>query len=287
MGAGLGTGIESGEHSMEPFINIAIQAARKAGEVILRASRHLPTVQVESKGRHDFVTDVDRRAEALIVEIIGKAYPDHAILAEEGGAAGQHEVTWIIDPLDGTTNFIHGFPHYAVSIGVRIKDQLAHGVIYDPLRDELFTASRGRGAALDGRRIRVAQRPRLEGALMGTGIPFRESDHSAAYFAMLQAVAQRSAGIRRAGSAALDLAYVAAGRLDGFWEFGLAPWDLAAGVLLIQEAGGYVGGLTGEPLQLEQGDVVAANPKLFAELIQSMAAHVTEALHRRNGSPGT
>lgn len=267
---------------MEPYINIAIQAARKAGEVILRASRHLPGVLVESKGRHDFVTDVDRRAEHIIVETIGRAYPDHAILAEEGGATGEHEVTWIIDPLDGTTNFIHGFPHYAVSIAVRIKDQLAHGVIYDPLRDELFTASRGRGAALEGRRIRVSQHARLEGALMGTGIPFKECDHRTAYFAMLQAVAQSSAGIRRAGSAALDLAYVAAGRLDGFWELGLAPWDLAAGILLIQEAGGYVGGLTGQALRLERGDVVAANPKVFTELIQCMAPHVTEALRKRN-----
>lgn len=270
---------------MEPFINIAIQAARRAGEAILRASRHLPAVQVESKGRHDFVTDVDRRAEGLIVETIGRAYPDHAILAEEGGATGQHEVTWIIDPLDGTTNFIHGFPHYAVSIAVRIKEQLAHGVIYDPLRDELFTASRGRGATLDGRRIRVTQCPRLEGALMGTGIPFKEGDHRAVYFAMLQAMAQRSAGIRRAGSAALDLAYVAAGRLDGFWEFGLAPWDLAAGVLLIQEAGGYVGGMTGQALQLEQGDVVAANPRLFAELLQCMAPYVTDRPQQLNGPP--
>ncbi len=270
---------------MEPFINIAVQAARRAGEAILRASRHLSAVQVESKGRHDFVTDVDRRAEGLIVETIGRAYPDHAILAEEGGATGQHEVTWIIDPLDGTTNFIHGFPHYAVSIAVRIQEQLAHGVIYDPLRDELFTASRGRGATLDGRRIRVTQCPRLEGALMGTGIPFKEGDQRGDYFAMLQAMAQRSAGIRRAGSAALDLAYVAAGRLDGFWEFGLAPWDLAAGVLLIQEAGGYVGGPTGQALQLEQGDVVAANPRLFAELLQCMAPYVTDRPQQRHGPP--
>jgi myo-inositol-1(or 4)-monophosphatase len=253
-------------------INIAVKAARRAGAIINRAARDVDALAVTYKRHNDFVTEVDRAAEAAIIEIIRRAYPDHSILAEETGASERRDTdyTWIIDPLDGTTNFIHGFPQYAVSIGLKRKDTLAHGVVYDPTRNELFVASRGAGAFLNERRIRVSRRAKLAEALIGTGFPFRDLSSLEEYIAMFSALIPKVAGIRRPGAAALDLAYVAAGRYDGFWEMGLAPWDMAAGALLVQEAGGLVGDFRGEPGYLASGRIVAGNPKIFAQLLQAL-----------------
>lgn len=260
---------------MQPMVNIAVRAARAAGEVIVRQAGRLDRVQVTTKGRNDFVSDVDREAEAAIVRTLRKAYPDHAIHAEEGGreeaAGGPPEYTWIIDPLDGTTNFLHGFPHYAISIALQHRNRLEAGVIYDPLREELFTAYRGAGAQLDGRRIRVPQRKSIDGALLGTGFPFKNQHLFEPYLGMFERTAQRASDLRRAGSAALDLAYVAAGRLDGFFELGLQPWDIAAGLLLIEEAGGYVGDIFGGHEPLRHGHVLAASPKAFGDLATTVA----------------
>lgn len=253
------------------MLNIAVKAARKAGNIINRASLDLELLQVTSKGRSDFVTEVDHAAEAAIIDTLKAAYPRHAILAEESGASdpqGEAEYVWIIDPLDGTTNFIHGFPQYAVSIALQHRGQLAQAVVYDPTRNELFTASRGRGAFLNDRRIRVSRRTQLREALIGTGFPFRQLDNLDAYLRIFKRVTEESAGIRRAGAAALDLAYVAAGRLDGFWEFGLSPWDMAAGALLIQEAGGFVADFDDTPNFLRTGNIVCGNPKVFAQLLK-------------------
>jgi len=220
---------------------------------------------------NDFVTRVDHAAEEAIIEIVRKSYPDHAVLAEESGAAeGRAEYQWIIDPLDGTTNFIHGFPQYCVSIAIRHRDALAHGVIYDPVRNELFTASRGRGAYLNDRRMRVSKCLRLADALVGTGFPFREMSRINLYVQQLRNLMAKSAGLRRAGAAALDLAYVACGRLDAFWELGLSPWDMAAGALMIQEAGGLVGDLRGEAGYLEAGEIACATPKVFPGLLDAL-----------------
>ena len=257
---------------MHPMLGIAVRAARRAGALINRAARDVDVLPVTRKRHNDFVTEVDKSAERAIIDILHRAYPDHAILAEESGAtagtAGESEYTWIIDPLDGTTNFIHGFPQYAVSIGVRHKGVLAHGVIYDPTKNELFTASRGRGAFLDERRIRVSKRLQLEEALIGTGFPFRDLQSLDEYLAMFREFTIRTAGIRRAGAAALDIAYVAAGRLDGFWEMGLSPWDMAAGALMVQEAGGLVGDFRGDSGYLESGRIVCGNPKIFSQMLQ-------------------
>src|SRR5512139_2038492 len=214
---------------MHPMLNTAVKAARKAGSIINRASVDLDGVRIGTKGRSDFVTEVDHAAERAILDVLLKAYPDHAVLAEESGASGNSEYTWIIDPLDGTTNFIHGFPQYAVSIALRHKNLITQGVIYDPTKNELFTASRGRGAYLNERRLRVSKRPQLTEALIGAGFPFRELQHLDEYLTMFREFTARTAGLRRAGAASLDIAYVAAGRLDGFWEMGLSPWDMAAG----------------------------------------------------------
>ncbi len=226
---------------------------------------------MRSKRANDFVTRVDGAAEQAIIEIVRKAYPDHAFLAEESGKTeGQAEYTWVIDPLDGTTNFIHGFPQYCISIGVQHRGQLAHGVVYDPTRNELFTASKGRGAFLNDRRIRVSKCAKLEGALVGTGFPYRELGRVDFYLRQLKAMMEKAAGVRRAGAAALDLAYVACGRLDAFWELGLSPWDMAAGALLIQEAGGLVADPSGEQDYLASGDIVAATPKMFTQLLEAL-----------------
>lgn len=267
---------------MQPLVNIAVRAARRAGEIIIRGMNRLHRLEIRAKGQNDFVTEIDLAAERDIIETIRKHYPDHGVLAEESGeldgARGESEFVWIIDPLDGTTNFLHGFPQFAVSIAVARRGRVEHGVIYDPLRQELFTTSRGEGAQLDGRRIRVSSHVGLEGALIGTGFPYRSNvrwlDH---YMAMLKTVMQRTAGIRRPGSAALDLAYVAAGRLDGFWEFGLAPWDTAAGTLLITEAGGLVSTLRGTEYN-QQGHILAGSPKVHAALLEALAPHVPESL---------
>jgi myo-inositol-1(or 4)-monophosphatase len=253
--------------NMHPMLNTAVKAARKAGSIINRASLELDLVKVAAKGRSDFVTEIDRAAEQAIVDVLLKAYPDHAILAEESGASGESEYTWIIDPLDGTTNFIHGFPQYAVSIALRHREHITQAVVYDPTRNELFTATRGRGAFLNERRIRVSRRSKLSESLIGTGFPFRSFEHLDEYVRMFRSVTEHTAGIRRAGAAALDLAYVAAGRLDGFWEIGLSPWDMAAGSLLILEAGGLVSDFRGEPAYLESGRVVCGTPKIFPQLL--------------------
>jgi len=257
---------------MHPMLGIAVRAARRAGAIISRAARDVELMTVTRKRHNDFVTEVDKAAEQAIIEILHRAFPDHSILAEESGAtagnAGESEYTWIIDPLDGTTNFIHGFPQYAVSIGLRHKGVLTQGVIYDPTKNELFTATRGRGAYLDERRIRVSKRVQLSEALIGTGFPFRDFDGLDEYLSMFRALTARTAGLRRAGAAALDIAYVAAGRLDGFWEMGLSAWDMAAGALMVQEAGGLVGDFHGDPNYLDSGRIVCGSPKIFAQLLQ-------------------
>jgi myo-inositol-1(or 4)-monophosphatase len=257
---------------MEPMSHIALRAARKAGDIIARATEELDRITVESKGVNDFVSEVDRAAEKEILYHLGKAYPDHAFLGEEGGDSGNpdSEYRWIIDPLDGTTNFIRGIPHFAVSIACEYRGKIEHAVVLDPIRREEYVASRGRGAQLNGRRIRVSSLASLEGALLGTGIPFksRQVDHLPAYTQSLEKLAAGSAGIRRAGAAALDLAYVAAGRLDAFWEIGLSPWDIAAGSLLIREAGGLIGDFNGQEKYLESGNIVCGNPKCFKAVLQ-------------------
>ena len=263
---------------MAPLLNIAVRAARRAGEIIIRHLGRLESLEVASKSRNEFVTQVDRLAEQDIVQTIRHSYPDHGILAEESGRRDgrDSDFLWIIDPLDGTTNFIHGFPVFSISIALQHRGRLEHGVVYDPLRQELFTASRGEGAQLDGRRIRVSRTDRLEQALIGTGFPFRsQAQWVDQYLGMLRAVMDGAAGVRRPGSAALDLASVAAGRYDGFWEIGLQPWDLAAGVLLIREAGGRVGGLTGADDFHDNGNIVAGNPKIYAVLLETIAPFLT------------
>jgi myo-inositol-1(or 4)-monophosphatase len=257
---------------MQPLLNIAVKAARRAGSIINRAALDGSPLEVRAKRANDFVTQIDKAAEQAIIDVIAKAYPEHTILAEESGesAGARSEYRWIIDPLDGTTNFIHGFPQYAVSIGVQHRGAAAHAVVYDPGRNELFTASRGRGAYLNDRRIRVSRCQKLKDALVGTGFPFKELTRVDLYLRQLRALMSASAGLRRAGSAALDLAYVACGRLDAFWELGLAPWDMAAGALLIQEAGGLVGDPAGDAGYIDSGDIVAASPKVFPQLLQAL-----------------
>jgi len=257
---------------MHPMLGIAVRAARRAAAIINRAARDVELLSVTRKRHNDFVTEVDHAAERAVIEVLHRAYPDHAILAEESGASAgsspDSEYTWIIDPLDGTTNFIHGFPQYAVSIALRHKNLITQGVIYDPTKNELFTASRGRGAYLNERRLRVSKRPQLAEALIGTGFPFRDLHSLDEYLAMFRELTVRTAGLRRAGAASLDIAYVAAGRLDGFWELGLSAWDMAAGALLVQEAGGLVGDFRGETGYLDSGRIVCGNPKIFAQLLQ-------------------
>jgi len=259
---------------VQPLLNIAVRAARRAGEVIIRSLNRLESLTVTAKGRTDFVTEVDRAAEAEIIAVIRRHYPQHAFLAEESGSSGEHETVWIIDPLDGTTNFLHGFPVFAVSIACQMKGRLEHAVIYDPMRGELFTASRGAGAHLENHRMRVSKARGIDGSLIATGFPYRANTrYLDSYMSMLRAVTEQAAGVRRPGSAALDLAYVAAGRVDGFWEIGLAPWDTAAGTLLIQEAGGRIGTLTGGEYK-QGGHIVAGTPRVYTALLELLAPHV-------------
>jgi len=263
---------------MHPLLNIAVRAARRAGEIIVRSLVRLESLEITSKGRNDYVSEIDRSAEREIIDIVRKHYPEHAILAEESGRSGEHDTVWIIDPLDGTTNFLHGFPVFAVSIAVEQRGRLEIGVVYDPMRQELFTAARGAGAHLENHRMGVRKQRTLEGALLATGFPYRQDEiYADNYFAMLRSLSAQAAGIRRPGSAALDLAYVAAGRVDGFWELGLKPWDTAAGTLLIQEAGGRVGTLDGAVYQLG-ANIVAGAPKVYEALILALAPHVPAAL---------
>lgn len=263
---------------MHPLLTIAVRAARRAGELVVRSQHKAATLEVTAKSRNDFVTEIDRAAEAEIVAVIHKAYPQHGILAEEGGRSGGDEVVWIIDPLDGTTNFLHGFPQFCVSIAAEVRGRLEVAVVFDPNRSELFTAARGAGAQLEGRRMRVTKQRTLDGALIGTGFPYRANlRYLENYLGMLKVVMQEAAGVRRPGSAALDLAYVAAGRLDGFFEIGLSPWDTAAGTLLITEAGGRVGTLTGAEYR-QEGHVVAGTPKVYAALLEAFRPHVPPEL---------
>src|SRR4051812_27578874 len=263
---------------MQPLLNLAVKAARRAGDIIVRAMPRLDSIEIHSKGRNDYVTYVDRAAEADIIETVRRLYPDHAFLAEESGQSGSGDVVWIIDPLDGTTNFMHGFPTFAVSIACQIRGRMEHAVVFDVMRQELFTASRGEGAQLDGRKIRVSKQATLEGSLIATGFPYRaDSPWLDEYLAMLKSVMVKAAGLRRPGAAAIDLAYVAAGRVDGFWEMGLKPWDTAAGTLLITEAGGRVGTLTGDDYKLGP-HIVGGAPKLYAALLATLAPHVTGEL---------
>ena len=265
---------------MHPMLTTAVKAARRAGNVINRGARDLDLLTVTAKGPKDFVSEVDREAERTIVDTLHATYPGHAILAEEGTGRDQNvdaEYLWIIDPLDGTTNFLHGFPQYCVSIALSHKGVVTQGVIYDPIRNDLFTATRGRGAFLNDRRIRVSRRQHLRDCLIGTGFPFRTGEHVDTYMAMMKAMIEKTAGLRRPGAAALDLAYVAAGWYDGFWELSLRPWDMAAGSLLIVEAGGLVGDMRGEESWFQTGHIIAATPKVFAQMVQVLSPHAPKS----------
>jgi len=254
---------------MHPMLNTAVKAARKAGSIITRASFDVDKLTVRSKQQNDFVSEVDHAAEDAIISVLREAYPDHGFLGEESGYTDRDaEYLWIIDPLDGTTNFLHGVPQYCVSIGLMHKGQLTQGVVYDPNRNELFTATKGVGAYLNDRRIRVSKLDKLDGALVGTGFPFKVMDNVDDYLRMLKNVMKVTSGVRRPGAAALDLAWVAAGRMDAFWEIGLSPWDMAAGALLVREAGGLMGDLDGEEKYMDSGRVLATNGKLFSAMLQ-------------------
>lgn len=266
---------------MHPLLNIAIAAARQAGDIIVRHIEQLDRIKVTAKSEYESFSEIDVKAEQLIIQTIHKAYPEHGIIAEESGTfKPDAECVWIIDPLDGTSNYLHSFPFYSVSIACKIKNRIEHGIVFDPLRHECFTASRGRGAQLNDRRIRVSKQTLLSQALLGTGIPFRDVNLARRYLPMLEAMIGKCAGVRRTGSAALDLAYVAAGRLDGFWELGLRPWDIAAGSLLIKEAGGLVSDLYGGEDYLKQGDIAAGTPKVFKSLLQTL-----NLVLKNNGAP--
>ena len=257
---------------MHGMVNIAVRAARRAGEIMVRQLNQLESLRVVEKSPNEFVTQVDQAAEAAIIEVIREYYPDHAILAEESGATGENDYQWIIDPLDGTTNYVHGFPVFSVSIAVANRGEIEHGVVYDPLRQEIFSASRGQGAQLDGRRIRVSKRTTIQQSLVATGFPYRANlKYLDRYLDMLKVVMLESAGVRRPGSAALDLCYVAAGRVDAFFEFGLSKWDVAAGALIIREAGGRISDFHGNDGYLESGNIVAGNPKTYAALSKLLA----------------
>ncbi len=254
---------------MQPMLNIAVRAAHRAGDFIVRKINKLPDLKVEVKAPNDFVSEVDREAESLIIEELLKAFPKHGILAEESGVIeGEEEYRWIIDPLDGTANYLHGLPHYAVSIACEHQGRLMHGVIYDPFKQELFTASRGDGATLNNRRIRVSKTRSIDSALIATGFPFRHPDQLDNYLKVFTTFMRSVSDMRRAGSAALDLAYVAAGRLDGYWESGLHSWDLAAGALIVREAGGLITDYQGDEKYLERGEIVAGNSKVMADMLR-------------------
>jgi len=256
--------------TLHPMLNVAVKAARAAGAIINRAALDVEAVRISQKQVNDFVTEVDHASEQAIIENLLTAYPDHGILAEESGS--QHgnpnaDHIWIIDPLDGTTNFIHGFPVYCVSIALQVRGKLEQAVVYDPTRNDLFTATKGRGAFMNERRIRVSKRVRLDECLLSTGFPFRPEDDFDKYLRLMVDMMQRTAGLRRPGAAALDLAYVAAGFTDGFFEIGLQAWDMAAGALLVTEAGGLVGNFTGEANYINQKECMAANPRIYAQMV--------------------
>lgn len=262
--------------ALHPMLNVAIKAARAAGAIINRASMDLDILKINSKSPNDFVTEVDHAAEEIIIDTLLQAYPDHGILAEESGrtrGAKHSEFVWIIDPLDGTTNFIHGFPVYCVSIALAHRGVVQQAVVYDPTRNDLFYATKGRGAYLNDKRLRVSKRTRMGDALIGTGFPFRRGDNFKRYMKMFEEVMTQCAGLRRPGAAALDLCYVAAGQYDAFFETGLNPWDVAAGSLIITEAGGLIGNFTGEADFMNQREVVAGSPKIYGQLVQILAPY--------------
>lgn len=261
---------------MHPILNIAVKAARSSSKIILQAMDRLYELNISEKSRNDFVTEVDKQTEADILEVIRKAYPEHSFIGEESGVTpGNPDFQWIIDPLDGTTNFIHGLPHFAISIAFKQKGKLEHGVIYDPVRDELFSASRGEGAKLNNYRIRVSECTKLERALIGTGFPFKNPELFSRYIQCLENLYPKISDLRRGGSAALDLAYVAAGRLDGHFELALKEWDIAAGVLLIKEAGGMVSDFSGQENYLQTGHIICGNTKIFKPLLQTTQAFLS------------
>lgn len=267
---------------MHPMLNIAVRAARSAGKVIVRSIEQLDKIDVQTKGQDDFVTSVDKDAEQTIVEIIRKSYPEHTIIGEECGLleGTDNDYQWIIDPLDGTTNFVKGIPHFCVSIALKVKGKADQAVVYDPIRGELFTASRGKGAQLNGVRIRVNQHKSLAGTVLATGFPFKQKQHINAYLEMFKALFTKTADMRRAGSAALDLAYVAAGRIDGFFEIGLKPWDTAAGELLVIEAGGLVTDFVGGHNHVNSGNIVAGSPRLLKDILQDIRPFLGDALNK-------
>ncbi|WP_220718424.1 inositol-1-monophosphatase [Agarivorans litoreus] len=265
---------------MHAMLNIAIRAARNAGKVVTQAYEQLDKVEATTKGTNDYVTNVDKAAEKSIIDTIKNAFPDHSFIAEESGLTKgtDDEYQWVIDPLDGTTNFIKGIPHFAISIALRVRGKTEHGVVYDPLRNELFAASRGKGAQLNGYRLRVTKAKDLEGTLIGTGFPFKRKHYMDSYLAMFGAIFAECGDMRRAGSAALDLAYVAAGRLDGFFELNLKPWDIAAGELIAREAGAIVTDFSGNTDFYQSGNVVCANPKVLKHMLSTIRPHLTDAI---------
>ena len=262
---------------MHPMLSIAVKAARRAGAIINRASQDIGTLTVKSKNFNDFVSEIDVAAERTIIDTLKEVYPTHGFLGEESGSTShQSDFIWIIDPLDGTTNFLHNFPQYCVSIALQHKGEITQAVIYEPNRNDLYTATKGRGAFLNDKRIRVSKCDKLKESLIGTGFPFRDFKHLDTYLAMFKSMLQKTTGIRRPGSAALDLAYVANGSLDAFWEIGLSPWDIAAGALLVQEAGGIISNLNGKEGWLQSGNVLAASPKIYDAMLETLAPHLTE-----------
>ncbi len=264
---------------MHPMLSNAVKAARRAGNIITRASEDIGALKIQTKTYNDFVTEVDKAAEQAIIDTLKELYPTHGFLGEESGESNtQSDFIWIIDPLDGTTNFLHGLPQYCISIALQERGVLTHAVIYDPNRNDLFTATKGRGAFLNDKRIRVTQRSKLQESIIGTGFPFRDFTHLDTYLAMFKDMIKKTTGLRRPGSAALDLAYVAVGWYDGFWEIGLSAWDIAAGGLIVQEAGGIVGDFEGNEDWLKTGNIVAANPKIFGQMLQTLAPHLTDEL---------
>lgn len=264
---------------MHPILTNAVKAARRAGAIINRASLDVGALKVRSKTYNDYVSEVDHAAEAAILEVLKDAYPDHGFIGEESGNDNiGAENVWIIDPLDGTTNFLHGFQQYAVSIALMQQGQLTQAVVYDPSRNDLFTATKGRGAFLNDKRIRVSNRSKIQESIIGTGFPFRDFAHLDTYVGMFKDMIKKTSGLRRPGAAALDLAYVAAGWYDGFWEIGLSKWDIAAGALLIKEAGGIVGDFEGNESWIDTGNIVAGNPKVFYQMLQVLEPHLNEKL---------
>jgi myo-inositol-1(or 4)-monophosphatase len=263
---------------MHPTLNIAVKAARRAGSIITRASEDIGSLTINDKGYNDFVTEVDLASEKEIIRVLKASYPDHAFLGEESGLSHQADSVWIIDPLDGTTNFLHGFPQYCISIALEEKGEITQAVIYDPNRNDLFTATKGQGAYLNQRRMRVSNKAKLKESILGTGFPFRDFQHLPVYLKIFEEVVRSTSGVRRPGSAALDLAYVAAGWFDGFFEINLSKWDIAAGGLLVTEAGGIVSDFSEKDGWIESGNIIATNPKIYEPLTKIIQSHITDNL---------